>query len=267
MTDPLMQPLAGLVAHELSDERLSASPIHGPSERKRIEDALTAVNTELEGLIYSVSHDLRAPIRQIDGFSKILAEHLGAALDDAGVHYLRRIQEGTQQLGRQVDDLLTLARLGRQQVQWQRVAIEPLVRRAIADLQAGLGERTIDWVVGGLPTLECDPALVQMVFANLLANAVKYTRGRARGVIETGQLPGEGVPTLFVRDNGVGFDMKYADRLFGVFQRLHRAEDFEGTGVGLATVQRIVHKHQGRVWADSRPDQGAAFFFTLGAME
>jgi light-regulated signal transduction histidine kinase (bacteriophytochrome) len=213
-----------------------------------------------------VSHDLRAPLRQIDGFSRILSESLWRDLDDKGRHYLTRIQEGTKHMGRLVDDLLSLARLGQQSPHARETALTPIVLDVIADLGPEAADREIEWRVGELPTALCDPGLMRIVFTNLASNALKYTRPRQRATVEIGCTSHEGRPALFVRDNGVGFNMKYADKLFGVFQRLHRSEEFEGTGIGLATVQRIVHKHGGEIWADAAPDQGATFYFTLGSV-
>jgi signal transduction histidine kinase len=225
---------------------------------------LASVNAELESFTYSVSHDLRAPIRQIDGFSRLLMEQFESDLDPKARHYLQRIRDSTQHMGRLVDDLLRLAQVGRQDVHARRASLDTLVEGVVADLQSDIGDREIEWRIAPLPTVECDPGLMKVAFTNLVANAVKYTRPRRPAIIEIGQVPGDGLPVVFVRDNGVGFDMRYADRLFGVFQRLHRSEEFEGTGVGLATVQRIVHKHGGEIWAESAPDRGASFFFTIG---
>jgi two-component system sensor histidine kinase/response regulator len=236
------------------------------SLERRVADRtaeLAAANRELETFTYSVSHDLRAPLRQIDGFSRILVEHVGPGLDSKSQHYLRRIQEGTQHMGRLVDDLLNLAQLGRQHVRTRPTPLDAIVNAALGGLRAGLGDRIIQWAIGGLPTVECDPGLMRIVFTNLLSNAIKYTRPREVAIIEVACTVSNGPCTVFVRDNGVGFNMKYADKLFGVFQRLHRADQFEGTGVGLATVQRIIHKHGGEIWAEAEPDQGATFFFTL----
>jgi PAS domain S-box-containing protein len=226
--------------------------------------ALKAVNAELESFTYSVSHDLRAPIRQIEGFAKILEEHLGADMEPQVEHYLHRIQEGSQQMGRLVDDLLHLAQLGRQHAKPRVTPLGTLVGEVLTDLRAEILERAIECRIGALPALECDPGLMKVVFTNLVSNAVKYTKRCQHPVIEIGQIVTDGIPVIYVRDNGVGFDMKYADKLFGVFQRLHRSEDFEGTGVGLAIVNRIIHKHNGTIWAEARPDKGATFFFTLG---
>ncbi|HUZ45804.1 MAG TPA: CHASE3 domain-containing protein [Terriglobia bacterium] len=228
---------------------------------------LEAANKELEAFTYSVSHDLRAPLRHVDGFSQLLVEEYGPQLPEEVRRYLARIQGGARQMGLLVDDLLNLARIGRKEIRLQVTGLGPLVEQVVSDLKTETGDRAIDWKIESLPFVECDPGLVKQVFANLLSNAVKYTRPRERSVIEVGSVRNNGQPAIFVRDNGVGFNMKYADKLFGVFQRLHRAEDFEGTGVGLATVQRIIHKHGGRVWAEAELDKGATFYFTLGGPE
>lgn len=230
--------------------------------RQRTAD-LQAANKELEAFTYSVSHDLRAPLRHIGGFSKILTEELGPTLAENPRRQLQRIEEGTRRMGQMIDDLLTLGRVGRRDVNLQITGIKSLVEEVIADLQVDCADRQVEWDVGALPYLECDAALMRLVLQNLLSNALKFTRPRARSVIEVGQIEQNGVPVVYVRDNGVGFSMKYADKLFGVFQRLHRQEDFEGTGIGLATVQRIVHKHGGRIWAEAELGKGATFYFTL----
>ncbi len=224
---------------------------------------LAATNKELEAFTYSVSHDLRAPLRHIDGFSKLLLEEQSAGLSEEARRYLSRIRDGTCRMGQLVDDLLNLARLGRKELSLQVTALNPLVEEVVSELKRDNAERAIEWKLEPLPFVECDPGLMKQVFANLLSNAVKYTRPRERAVIEVGTTAQNGRPEIFVRDNGVGFNMKHADKLFGVFQRLHRPEDFEGTGVGLATVQRIVHKHGGRVWAEAELDKGATFYFTV----
>jgi PAS domain S-box-containing protein len=225
---------------------------------------LEAANKELEAFTYSVSHDLRAPLRHICGFSKILTEEYGSSLAPEAQHHLQRIQEGTRRMGLLVDDLLNLGRVGRHEVRLQVTGLNSVVQEVVAELTPECEGRRVEWKIGGLPFVECDPALMKQVFQNLLSNAVKFTRPRSHAIIEVGQKDQDGTPVVFVRDNGVGFSMKYADKLFGVFQRLHRAEDFEGTGVGLATVQRIVQKHGGRLWAEADLDKGAAFYFTLG---
>jgi len=225
---------------------------------------LEAANKELEAFTYSVSHDLRAPLRHINGFSKILLEDFGPQMDPAAKEYLQGIHETTQYMGRLVDDLLHLARVSRQELILQTTGLDALVEEAIARLRTEAQDRQIDWQVGPLPFVECDPGLIKQVFANLLSNALKFTRQRERAVIEVGQMTVDGQPVIFVRDNGIGFDMRYADKMFGVFQRLHRPQDFEGTGVGLAIVERIIHKHAGRVWAEAEVEKGATFYFTLG---
>jgi light-regulated signal transduction histidine kinase (bacteriophytochrome) len=227
---------------------------------------LEAANRELEAFTYSVSHDLRAPIRQIDGFARILSEHRETPLDAKGEHYLMRIQEGAAHMGRLVDDLLHLARVGRQGLRPRSVSLGALLEEVRDDLAAETTGRDIDWVVDSLPATDCDPGLMKVVFTNLLSNAVKYTRRRQPASIEVGCTLQLGRRVIFVRDNGVGFDMKYAGKLFGVFQRLHRSDEFEGAGVGLATVQRIVHKHGGEIWAEAQPGLGATFFFTLSSL-
>jgi len=230
-----------------------------------VDQALEAVNAELEAFTYSVSHDLRAPIRQIEGFSKILEEHLGKRVDPEVAHYLHRIQEGSRQMGRLVDDLLLLAQIGKQRAKPRRTSLDAVVREVLANMRAETTDREIEWLVEPLPEVVSDPGLLKVVYTNLLSNAVKYTRPREKAVIEVGQTAVGGEVVFYVRDNGVGFDMKYGDKLFGVFQRLHRAEEFEGAGVGLAIVKRIIRKHKGNVWAEATPGRGAAFFFTLGS--
>ena len=246
---------------------------------------LEAANKELEAFSYSVSHDLRAPLRHIAGFSKMLVEEFSSTLDPTAQHYLDRIQTGTQKMGLLVDALLALARVGRQAFNRQPAGLKAVVEEVIAMLQPDSEGRQVEWVVGDLPVVDCDPVLVKQVFQNLLTNALKFTRPRVgadgsaqagtppptqrfaptRAVIEVACKEEDGQRVFTVRDNGIGFNMKYVDKLFGVFQRLHRAEDFEGTGIGLATVQRIVQKHGGRVWAEGELEKGAAFHFTLSA--
>ena len=231
--------------------------------RERTAD-LEASNKDLEAFTYSVSHDLRAPLRHIDGFSKLLLEEDCAGLTEDSKRYLARIREGTKQMGLLVDDLLNLARVGRSELTRQVTGLSSLAREVAEEIKRENPERQIEWKIEPLPFIECDPGLMKQVFVNLLSNAAKYTRPRPQARIEIGVLKEKGQPVIFVRDNGVGFSMKYADKLFGVFQRLHRAEDFEGTGIGLATVQRILHKHGGHAWAHSELDKGATFYFTLG---
>jgi light-regulated signal transduction histidine kinase (bacteriophytochrome) len=224
---------------------------------------LTASNKELEAFTYSVAHDLRAPLRHIDAFSKLLLDDFRTALPPEAQRYLENLRQSSRRMSQLVDDLLNLARVGRQELKRQTVPLGDLVEQARAELKGEAEGRRIEWRVQPLPAVACDPGLMRQVFANLLSNAIKYTRPRPLAIIEIGCSEKNGAPAFFVRDNGVGFDMKYAGKLFGVFQRLHRAEDFEGTGVGLATVDRIVRKHGGSVWAEGAVGQGASFFFTV----
>ena len=237
-------------------------------ERRVIQrtSELESTNRELEAFTYSVSHDLRAPLRRIDGFAKLLVDEYGTDLPEEARHYLGRVRDGTRQMGMLIDDLLNLGRLGRQAVKLQVTGLSSIVQRVTTSIMRDIEGREIDWRIQPLPFVECDPALIEVVFTNLISNAVKYTRPRSPAVIQVGAIADNGLQVIFVRDNGVGFSMKYADKLFGVFQRLHRAEDFEGTGVGLATVQRILHKHAGTIWAEAELDKGACFYFTLGGV-
>lgn len=237
------------------------------AELERRVAELTAVNQELEAFTYSVSHDLRAPLRHIDGFSKILAEEAGAGLDPSAKECLEHIRKGSQQMGRMVDELLNLARIVRPEASRELTGLGSLVEEVLSDLKPEMEGREITLEIGELPLVDCDPVLMKQVFVNLFSNALKFTRPRPRAVIQVGQIRQAGQAVVFVRDNGVGFSMKYADKLFGVFQRLHRREEFEGTGIGLATVQRIIQKHGGRVWAEAELDRGATFFFTLDPKE
>ena len=235
---------------------------------RRVEERTTqlaASNQELEAFSYSVSHDLRAPLRHIGGFARLLDEEYGAKLDGSAQDYLQRIRDGARNMGVLIDDLLKLGQLGRQTLICSPTDLNCLLQSALQDLQQECEGRQIEWRIGALPVVNCDPGLIKQVFANLLSNAVKYTRRRELATIEVGQATADGVLVLFIRDNGAGFDQKYADKLFGVFQRLHRAEEFEGTGVGLATVQRIVRKHGGQIRAEGEVEKGATFSFSLGA--
>jgi PAS domain S-box-containing protein len=228
---------------------------------------LKTANHELEAFTYSVSHDLRAPLRHIGGFSKILMEDFGPGMPAEARGHLQRIEDGARRMGLLVDELLNLARVGRHALQLQASALKPIVEEVVCLLQPEINGRAVTWKIADLSPAQCDPILIKQVFQNLIANALKFTRTRERAVIEISQRQENGETVIAVSDNGVGFSMKFKDKLFGVFQRLHRAEDFEGTGIGLATVQRIIRKHGGRVWAEAEPDKGATFFFTLPAAE
>jgi PAS domain S-box-containing protein len=224
---------------------------------------LEAANQELEAFSYSVSHDLRAPLRAVDGFSDALLEDCGEQLSADGRHYLDSIRLGAQRMGVLIDDLLAFSRLGRQPLAKRPLDSAELVRFCIEELHPQVEGRQIDLQIGELPQCLGDPTLVLQVWINLLSNAFKYTRRRERSVVEIGSKREGNANVYFVRDNGTGFDMRYVDKLFGVFQRLHAAEEFEGTGVGLAIAQRIVHRHGGRIWAEGEPGRGATFYFTL----
>jgi signal transduction histidine kinase len=234
-------------------------------ERRTAE--LSETNIELESFAYSVAHDLRAPLRHIAGYSGVLTQDYGPRLDAEGLRCLGKIVDCAHKMGTLVDDLLALSQIGRQELSFQDTALGSLVAQAVEDLAPEFAGRDLKWQIGDLFNAECDSRLMKQVFANLLSNAVKYTRKREYAVIQVGQTTVNGERVVFVRDNGVGFDMQYAAKLFGVFQRLHKARDFEGTGVGLAIVQRIIRKHGGRIWAEAALDQGATFFFTLGTPE
>jgi PAS domain S-box-containing protein len=225
---------------------------------------LKVANKELEAFTYSVSHDLRAPIRHISGFAKILLEKFRSSLPAEAHEHLQLIVQAAHKMGQMVDEMLKLARLGRQGLTVEVTGLSSLVEDVINLLAPETEGRQVEWKIGQLPFVECDPILMPQVFQNLISNALKYSRPRSPAVIEIGQAEKEGEKVIFVKDNGVGFDMKYSDKLFGVFQRLHVAEEFEGNGIGLATVERIIKKHGGRVWVEAELDRGATFFFTLG---
>lgn len=224
---------------------------------------LESANRELEAFSYSVSHDLRAPLRAVDGFSQAMIEDFGPQLPAEGQRLLGTIRHSAQRMGALIDDLLTFSRLSRQALAKQTVNHEWLVRSALQELGSPWAERKVEINCAPLLPSLGDPALLKQVWLNLLGNALKYSRKREVAVIDVGCTSGPAGVVYHVRDNGTGFDMRYVDKLFGVFQRLHRMEDYEGTGVGLATVQRIVHRHGGKIWAQAAPDQGATFYFTL----
>jgi PAS domain S-box-containing protein len=233
------------------------------TEQKRLKDAQEVANRELEAFSYSVSHDLRAPLRGIDGFSKAILEDYGSSLDATARSYLDRVRAATQRMGRLIDDMLALSRVTRTETRPEPLNLSQLVEGIVADLRASDPERKIEVVIE--PDVEAigDPGLLRIGLENLISNAWKFTARQTDARIEFGRLSNSNGGIYFVRDNGAGFDMTYADKLFGAFQRLHRADEFPGTGVGLATVRRIITKHGGRVWADSKPGAGATFYFTL----
>jgi PAS domain S-box-containing protein len=252
------------VTRDITDARRAADEIKTLNQtlHQRARE-LEAANKELEAFSYSVSHDLRAPLRSIDGFSRILLEDYAAQLSPDALRYLNMVREDTLHMGQLIDDLLAFSRLSRQELNRQSVDPAQVVYQALADLRAEQDGRQIDLIVGDLPPCQADPALLKQVYVNLLSNALKYSRRRERAVVEIGSRREKDALVYYVKDNGVGFSMRYAHKLFGVFQRLHSADEYEGTGVGLAIVQRIVHRHGGRVWAEAEVDKGATFSFAL----
>jgi PAS domain S-box-containing protein len=250
---------------DITEQKLSQEKIEGlNTELQHHADQLETANKELESFSYSVSHDLRAPLRHIDGFVKLLLKQCESKLDDKSRRYLDIIADSARRMGVLIDDLLVFSRMSRAEMHHTKVSNESLVHEAVDVLQTEISDRHINWNIESLPEVDADPAMLQQVWVNLISNAVKYTRPRPEAEIKIGSNDsGNGDYIFFVQDNGVGFDMQYANKLFGVFQRLHRAEEFEGTGIGLANVSRIVHRHGGRVWAEGKPDAGATFYFSL----
>jgi light-regulated signal transduction histidine kinase (bacteriophytochrome) len=237
------------------------------AELREANRQLEAANRDLEAFSYSVSHDLRAPLRAIDGFSRLLVDEYADDVPSEARRYLGVVSHNAQQMGALIDGLLTFSRLGQQQLSRRRVDVDALTREVVAELGAESDGRSVEFSIGALPSAQADRMLLRQVVFNLLSNALKYTREMAAARIEIGCDERDGTSVYFVRDNGVGFDMRYADKLFQVFQRLHRAEDYEGTGLGLALVARIIERHDGRIWAQAKPGEGAAFYFTLSEGE
>ena len=225
---------------------------------------LEASNKELESFAYSVSHDLRAPLRHVVGYSELLQRQASSLLDDRSRRYLQTIDNAAKRMGNLIDDLLGFSRIGRAETRKTLVNLEQLAKEVVKELEQETSSRDITWKIGALPVCYGDRSMLKLVLVNLTSNAVKFTRMRARAEIEIGCADGnEDQAELFVRDNGAGFDMQYANKLFGVFQRLHRSEEFEGTGIGLATAQRIIHRHGGKIRAEGAVDRGATFYFSL----
>jgi PAS domain S-box-containing protein len=223
---------------------------------------LEAKNKELEAFAYSISHDLRAPLRHMSGYAELLQKKAAAVLDEKSQRYMLMILESAKRMGDLIDDLLSFSRIGRTEKQMSQVDLAQLAKEALAEVRQGTDGRNIACTIGSLPAFYGDRSMMRLVFINLLSNAVKFTRTRKRAEIEIGCKEADQEVVVFVKDNGVGFDMKYVNKLFGVFQRLHTAQTFEGTGIGLATVQRIVQRHGGRVWAEGTVDSGATFYFS-----
>jgi signal transduction histidine kinase len=246
-------------------------------QRKRREDEIRTLNkelvkrateletsnNELESFAYSVSHDLRAPLRHVVGYSELLQKQASSLLDEKSRRYTRTILESAKRMGNLIDDLLAFSRIGRAETKKTLASLDQLVKEGVAEIRLDTGGRDIVWKIHPLPVCYGDRSMLRLVIGNLLSNAVKFTRMRAQAEIEIGCADGEDEVEVFVRDNGAGFDMQYVDKLFGVFQRLHLPEEFEGTGIGLATVRRIIHRHGGEVRAEGGVDQGATFYFSL----
>ncbi len=256
-----------LRSHATDLEQRVEARTHELQERnetlRRNAAELLAANQELDAFAYSVSHDLRAPLRSIDGFSQVLLEDYGAQLDDAGRDSLRRVRAASQRMAHLIDDLLKLARVTRVEMRTEVVDLSSMARDIVADLQRADAARQVEFAIAPELKVRADPPLMRVVLENLLRNSWKYTAKQSRPRVEFGSSEANHGRTFMVRDNGAGFDMKYMDKLFGVFQRLHSAAEFEGTGVGLATVRRIITRHGGRIWAEGAVDQGATFYFTL----
>ena len=247
-----------LIHHDVTERRRVATELRSRGE------LLQAANKELEAFSYSVSHDLRAPLRHIDGYAALLSKTAGDALNDKAQRYLQTISGSAKQMGQLIDDLLVFSRMGRQDMLRTTVSLDQLIKTVLHDLRLDLQGRKISWTMHPLPNVSGDPAMLRQVFVNLISNALKFTATRPEAKIEIGVAKqGPSDVEVFIRDNGVGFDMQYVDKLFGVFQRLHRNDEFEGTGIGLANVRRIIHRHGGRTWAEGALDQGATFYFSL----
>jgi light-regulated signal transduction histidine kinase (bacteriophytochrome) len=252
------------IAHRLQAEDEIRQLNAGLERRVRERTAeLQEANRELKAFSYSVSHDLRAPLRHIGGFVELLGKRATSALDETCRRYLQTIAASVQEAGDMVDALLALSQLGRAELRAEIADMDQLVRQTLRDVVQETSGRTINWKIGELPAVRGDLAMLRLVLQNLLSNAVKYTRPREQAEIEIASTCNDAEVVFFVRDNGAGFDMRYVDKLYGVFQRLHRSEEFEGTGIGLANVRRIIQRHGGRTWAEGAVDRGATFYFSL----
>jgi PAS domain S-box-containing protein len=244
----------------------SSKVVRDITESKRVAKRITELNAELEAFSYSVSHDLRAPLRHVMGFVELLQREAGPSLSQKSVAHLATISQSAKRMGSLIDDLLAFSKIGRSEMKKTSVNLEELVQETLGDFRVELKNRSVIWNIPPLPTVPCDRALLRMVLVNLISNAIKFTAQCVETKIEIGVIPdGDGETVIFIRDNGVGFDPRYVGKLFGVFQRLHSAGEFEGTGIGLANVQRIIHRHGGRVWAEGAVNGGATFYFSIPA--
>jgi signal transduction histidine kinase len=253
-------------AYQVTEQAYQALERTNEALERRVAERtalLKEANRELQAFAYSISHDLRAPLRAMGGFARILIDEYAPQLPPQAHDYLHRIQDNVQRMGQLIEDLLAFSRLGQQGIDQKRLEPGKVVQQVLDELHEMQKDRQVEVVIGDLPPCHADPALLKQVYANLLSNALKFTREREAARIEVGCEQQEGEAVYYVRDNGVGFDMRYADKLFGVFQRLHSEQDYEGTGVGLAIVQRIVRRHGGHVWAEAAVDRGATFYFTI----
>jgi len=264
--DEQARPVAILeTSNDITERKRREREIEGLNEEltKRSME-LEAINKELEAFAYSISHDLRAPLRHMSGYTELLQKKASSALDEKCNHYILMMLESAKRMGNLIDDLLAFSRIGRAETQKTLFSLTQLVREALTEVRDDTEGRNIAWKVGALPDFHGDRSMLRVVLVNLISNAIKFTRTRPQAEIEIGCADGNKDDlVVFVRDNGVGFDMKYVNKLFGVFQRLHQSDAFEGTGIGLATVQRIIHRHGGKVWAESVVDGGATFYFSV----
>lgn len=263
--DEQARPVAVLeTSNDITERKRREEEIQGLNqELAKRSTELEAINKELEAFAYSVSHDLRAPLRHVAGFTELLQKKVASGVDEKSNRYMAMILDSAKRMGNLIDDLLAFSRIGRAETQKTLVSMAQLVREALTEVRQDTEGRNIVWKIGTLPDFYGDRSMLRLVLVNLISNAIKFTRTRKQAEIEIGCANGNNDDlVVFVRDNGVGFDMKYANKLFGVFQRLHESAAFEGTGIGLATVQRIIHRHGGKVWAEAAVDNGATFYFS-----